>query len=129
MNFMSAIVGTTLTGMGQERKRSSSDASSRLSKQVSADKWTKMAESIKRDAEKSRLYAAAQKPRVDYSFVNEVTDKYGNMLAQLDETRIAYVNQAKRFNLQYLIPKIKYDFSFSDTTEGERIAMTQLDKA
>ena len=51
------------------------------------------------------------------------------MLAQLDETRIAYVNQAKKFNLQYLIPKIEYDFSFSDTTEGERIAMTQLDKA
>ena len=105
MNFMGAIVGTALTGMGQERKRSSSDTSSRLSKQVSADKWTKMAESIKRDAEKSRLYAAAQKPRVDYSFVNEVTDKYGNMLAQLDETRIAYVNQAKRFNLQILFQK------------------------
>jgi hypothetical protein len=49
------------------------------------------------------------------------------MLSTLDETKRAYINQLKRQNLDYLIKKVEYDFSFSDTKEGERTKLLKLD--
>tara|TARA_X000001388_G_C2192317_1_gene108034 strand:- start:37 stop:417 length:381 start_codon:yes stop_codon:yes gene_type:complete len=125
MFLMDAVVGSTLAKLGQPRNQSSSDSG--LSKQVSSQKYIKMAQDTTEQAGARQKYTRPVSTRQDNSFMNTINNTYGRMLADLDETKKAYVSQLKRQNMNYLIPKVEYDFSFSDRTEGERTKLLKLD--
>ena len=75
----------------------------------------------------STLKGLGQSRLPDNEFLKTVDTQYGRMLSTLDETKRAYINQLKRQNLDYLIKKVEYDFSFSHTKEGERTKLLKLD--
>ena len=125
MFLMDAIVGSTLTKLGQPRKQSQPD--SRVSKQISAKKYIEMANKTTKDADARQKYTRPPNTLQNNEFLKTVDNQYGRMLSTLDETKRAYINQLKRQNLDYLIKKVEYDFSFSDTKEGERTKLLKLD--
>ena len=125
MFLMDAIVGSTLKGLGQPRNQSKPD--SRISKQISAKKYIDMSNKTTEDADARQKYTRPPNTLPDNEFLKTVDNQYGRMLSTLDETKRAYINQLKRQNLDYLIKKVEYDFSFSDTKEGERTKLLKLD--
>ena len=125
MFLMDAIVGSTLAKLGQPRNQSKPD--SRISKQISSKKYIDMANKTTEDADARQKYTRPPNTLQNNEFLKTVDNQYGRMLSTLDETKRAYINQLKRQNLDYLIKKVEYDFSFSDTKEGERTKLLKLD--
>ena len=123
MNFLSAIVGTSLKAMGQERNQSKDS----LATTISSKKYIDMADDMATQAKERQKYGAAVKPQVDNSFVRIINQKYQDTLATLSEVQSAAKSQALRQGLHpSIIKKIDYDFTFSDTSEGTRTDLKKL---